>query len=122
MDRRKLNLVLVISIILSILIIIGFVIRNPIPQHAENVLIQNGNTGKRLLLSEEQKDMFMKEFSELKPILSGISISKAFYSGYNYKVSFDGKDITHINERSFMSGFFVYKTKENMINLIKKYE
>ena len=67
------------------IVVYMFVLRNPLKQDPQKIIIRNGTTGEETILIEENKDQFMAKLSEAEPKISGFHL---WTSGYRYMIFF----------------------------------
>lgn len=95
-------------------------VSSPLPEEAERIEIQNGNTGEEFVLDEEAKAAFLKSLSETSTQVSSIRI---FTAGYQYKITFSSgigeKEVVVKNSELLESGGLMYKADRDMIKLIE---
>ena len=99
-----------------------FVIRNPLKQDPQKIIIRNGTTGEETILIDENKDKFMNELSEIEPQISGFHL---WTSGYRYMIFFEDngrtRDITTKGKNRFVSGIIEYTTDQDIISIVEEF-
>ncbi len=118
----KKKVIIIILIVFAVAAAAGAVIAvsSPLPEEAERIEIQNGNTGEEFMLNEEEKAIFLKGLSETNTRVSSIRI---FTAGYQYKITFSSgigeKEVVVKNSELLESGGLMYKADRDMIKLIE---
>ena len=99
-----------------------FVIRNPLKQDPQKIIIRNGTTGEETILIGENKDQFMAKLSEIEPKISGFHL---WTSGYRYMIFFEDngrtRDITTKGKNRFVSGIIEYTTDIGIISIMEEF-
>lgn len=99
-----------------------FVLRNPLKQDPQKIIIRNGTTGEETILIEENKDQFMAKVSEIEPKISGFHL---WTSGYRYMIFFEDngrtRDITTKGKNRFVSGIIEYTIDQDIISIVEEF-
>ena len=104
------------------IVVYMFVLRNPLKQDPQKIIIRNGTTGEETILIDENKDKFMNELSEIEPQISGFHL---WTSGYRYMIFFEDngrtRDITTKGKNRFVSGIIEYTTDQDIISIVEEF-
>lgn len=104
------------------IVVYMFVLRNPLKQDPQKIIIRNGTTGEETILIDENKDKFMNELSEIEPQISGFYL---WTSGYRYMIFFEDngrtRDITTKGKNRFVSGIIEYTTDQDIISIVEEF-
>ena len=116
--KKKVIILIVFAVAAASCAVIA--VSSPLPEEAERIEIQNGNTGEEFILNGEEKAIFLKGLSETNTRVSSIRI---FTAGYQYKITFSSgigeKEVVVKNSELLESGGLMYKTDRDMIKLIE---
>lgn len=104
------------------IVVYMFVLRNPLKQDPQKIIIRNGTTGEETILIGENKDQFMAKLSEIEPKISGFHL---WTSGYRYMIFFEDngrtRDITTKGKNRFVSGIIEYTTDIDIISIMEEF-
>lgn len=104
------------------IVVYMFVLRNPLKQDPQKIIIRNGTTGEETIIIEENKDQFMAKLSEAEPKISGFHL---WTSGYRYMIFFEDngrtRDITTKGKNRFVSGIIEYTTDIDIISIMEEF-
>ncbi|HBW13922.1 MAG TPA: hypothetical protein DEF30_08910 [Proteiniclasticum sp.] len=118
---KKVRYGMIAAAIMGIVVYL-FVIRNPLKQDPQKIIIRNGTTGEETILIGENKDQFMAKLSEIEPKISGFHL---WTSGYRYMIFFEDngrtRDITTKGKNRFVSGIIEYTTDIDIISIMEEF-
>lgn len=118
---KKVRNCMIAAAIMGIVVYL-FVLRNPLKQDPQKIIIRNGTTGEETILIEENKDQFMAKVSEIEPKISGFHL---WTSGYRYMIFFEDngrtRDITTKGKNRFVSGIIEYTIDQDIISIVEEF-
>lgn len=122
---KKLWILLFVTVIGIVLLNFSFINSNSLNFAVENlskIEIKNGNTGKVIVLEEDDGNRLLEELIKLNVKLDGINI---WACGYKYKVNVftphGNKEIVIKSKNEFTKGIFKYKTEKDIVNLLESF-